>query len=74
MGVSYKKILKLPIDLDMPKTGLRLRAGNCSVLNAKLGKDENLTTAVLAKVCRAINCNIGDIMDILPDEDKDNAK
>lgn len=73
MGVSYKKLWKKLIDLDMSKTELRLRSGISSVSLAKLGKDENLTTTILVKVCHALKCNIGDIMDILPDEEDADA-
>ncbi|MCQ2352477.1 MAG: helix-turn-helix transcriptional regulator [Victivallaceae bacterium] len=37
---------------------------------AKLGKDENVSMEVLKRICNALNCNVGDIMDILPDEDE----
>ena len=66
MKVSYKKLWKLLIDRDMTRTELRLQAGISSVSLAKLGKDETVTTNVLIKVCRALECNIGDIMDIVP--------
>ena len=65
MSVSYKKLWKILIDRDMSKTELRLRSGISSVSLAKLGKDENLTTAVLVKICHALDCNIGDIMDVV---------
>ena len=66
MQVSYKKLWKLLIDREMTRTDLRLKSGISSVSLAKLGKDETVTTTVLVKVCSALNCNIGDIMDILP--------
>ena len=68
MKVSYKKLWKLLIDRDMTRTELRLQAGISSVSLAKLGKDETVTTNVLVKVCTALGCNIGDIMDIVPEE------
>lgn len=74
MGVSYNRLWKMLIDLKMTKTELRLRSGISSVSLAKLGKDENLTVAVLMKICRALKCNFGDIMDIVPDEEEENAK
>ena len=68
MRVSYKKLWKLLIDRDMSRTELRLKAGIRSVLLAKLGKDEGVTTNVLVKICSALNCNIGDIMDIVSEK------
>ena len=70
MKVSYKKLWKLLIDRDMTRTELRLKAGISSVSLAKLGKDETVTTNVLVKICTALGCNIGDIMDVVPEKDK----
>ena len=58
------------IDRDMSKTDLRLKAGISTMALAKLGKNENVSMEVLKKVCKALECNIGDIMDLVP-EDKD---
>ncbi len=73
MKVCYKKLWKLLIDREMTRTELRLKAGISSVALAKLGKDEGVTTNILVKVCAALDCNIGDIMDVVP-EGKNNAK
>ena len=74
MRVSYKKLWKMLIDRDMSKTDLRLQSGISSTSLAKLGKDESVTTNVLVKVCTALDCNIGDIMDISDDCKKDEKK
>ena len=58
------------IDRDMSKTDLRMKAGISTMALAKLGKNENVSMDVLKKVCKALECNIGDIMDLVP-EDKD---
>ena len=70
MEASYKKLWKLLIDRDMSKTDLRLKAGISTMALAKLGKNENVSMEVLKKVCAALDCNIGDIMDILPEKEK----
>jgi len=70
MSVSYKKLWKLLIDKDMKKKDLREAAGISTSSMAKLGKNENVTTDVLVKICKALNCDISDIMEIEPD-DKD---
>ena len=66
MEASYKKLWKLLIDRDMSKTDLRLKAGISTMALAKLGKNENVSMEVLKKVCTALDCNIGDIMDLVP--------
>jgi DNA-binding Xre family transcriptional regulator len=67
MAVSYKKLWKLLIDKDMKKKDLREAAGISTSSMAKLGKNENVTTDVLVKICKALKCDISDIMEILPD-------
>ncbi len=68
MPVSYNKLWKLLIDKEMNKTDLRMVAGISSGTLAKLGKNESVTTDILVRICHALNCDIGDIMEILPDE------
>ena len=70
METSYKKLWKLLIDRDMSKTDLRLKAGISTMALAKLGKNENVSMDVLKKVCKALECNIGDIMDLVPGKDE----
>ena len=66
MEASYKKLWKLLIDRDMSKTDLRIRAGISTMALAKLGKNENVSMEVLKKVCTALQCDIGDIMELIP--------
>ena len=66
MQVCYKKLWKMLIDRNMTRTELRLKAGISSVSLAKLGKNGGVTTKVLVKVCSALQCNIGEIMDVIP--------
>ena len=72
MEASYKKLWKLLIDRDMSKTDLRLKAGISTMALAKLGKNENVSMDVLKKICKALDCNIGDIMDMIPNNDEQN--
>lgn len=64
--ISYKKLWKLLIDKDMTKTQLREKAMISSSSLAKLGKDENVTTSVLLKICEVLECDVSDIMEIVP--------
>lgn len=70
MAVSYKKLWKLLIDRDMKKKDLCAAAGVSHASIAKLGKNGNVTTDVLVKICTALNCDIGDIMELVPENTK----
>ena len=67
MAVSYKKLWKLLIDKDMKKKDLCAKAGISSASVTKMGKNGHVTTEVLLKICTALNCNIEDIMEVIPD-------
>ena len=71
MSVSYKKLWKLLIDLEMKKKDLQQAAGVSSALIAKMGRNENVSTDSLVKICRALNCDIGDIMEVIQTSDQD---
>ncbi len=68
MKMSYKKLWKLLIDRDMKKSDLRTQAKISSSSLAKLGKDENVTTDVLLRICEALNCNLNDIVESVPED------
>ncbi|ASD51069.1 MULTISPECIES: helix-turn-helix domain-containing protein [Bacillota] len=70
MHVSYKKLWKMLIDRDMKKKDLCLVAGISHASIAKLGKNENITTDVLLRICKALDCDIGDIMEIINDDNE----
>ena len=74
MSVSYKKLWKLLIDKDMKKKDLCAAAGISHASMAKLGKNENVTTDVLVKICTALQCDIGDIMELTPEVSKEMSK
>lgn len=67
MAVSYKKLWKILIDRDMKKKDLCVAAGISHASMAKLGKNENVTTDILVKICTALQCDIGDIMELTKD-------
>lgn len=66
MEISYNKLWKLLIDKDMNKTNLRFLAHLSSGTIAKLGKNENVTTDVLVRICSALECDLSDIMELQP--------
>ena len=67
MPVSYNKLWKLLIDKNMKRTDLRTSAKISTGTLAKLGKNEGVSSDVLVRICRALNCDIGDIMEVLPE-------
>lgn len=68
MAISYKKLWKLLIDRNMLKTDLRLAAGLTTNVIAKLGRNENVSTEALGKICKTLNCDITDIMEFVDDD------
>ena len=70
MTVSYKKLWKLLIDRDMKKKDLLAAAGISQSSLSKMRRNENVNMDILVKVCTALNCDIGDIMEIVPDDNQ----
>ena len=67
MAVCYNKLWKLLIDKGMTRTELRTKAGISSNALAKMGKGGDVSTQVLSKVCTYLNCQIEDIIEVVPD-------
>lgn len=67
MAISYKKLWKLLIDKNMTAVDLRLATGIAPNTMTKLRRDEEVSMTVLVRICTALNVNIGDIMDLVPD-------
>ncbi len=67
MAISYKKLWKLLIDKDMKKKDLQRAAGISSASITKLGKNENVNTDIIKKICVALKCDVSDIMEIVED-------
>lgn len=69
MKVSYKKLWKLLIDKDMKKGDLAKKAGISNFSLTKMGKGGNMRTDVLEKICTVLECQLGDILEIVPEVD-----
>ena len=69
MAISYKKLWKLLIDKDMTAVELREKTGIAPNTMTKLRRDEEVSMTVLAKICKVLDANIGDIMDMIPEEE-----
>ena len=69
MEVCYKKLWKLLIDKDLKKKDLLSLAGISWSSVTKLSKGETVSMEVLMKICKALECDIGDIMELIPIKD-----
>ena len=74
MHISYNKLWKMLIDFNMSKTQLRKQAGVTTNALAKMGKNENVSTEVLCKICNVLSCQIEDIMELVETEDCKSVK
>ena len=70
MSVSYKRLWKLLIDKDMKKKDMVETAGISTYTINKLNRGDNVTTDVLVKICKALNCSFDDIMEVVDDNSK----
>ena len=72
MAISYKKLWKLLIDRDMKKKDLMAISGISQSSVTKMGRNENVNTEVLVRVYLALNCDIGDVAEIiLPESEQE---
>ena len=68
MAISYNKLWKLLVDKKMSKADLRKATGIAPNTMTRLQRDEEVTLAVLNKICSALEVNIGDIIEFVSDE------
>lgn len=69
--VSYKKLWKVLIDKDMKKKDLQASAGISWASVTKLSKGERVSMEVLMKICKTLNCDIGDIVELIPTDENE---
>lgn len=69
MKVRYNKLWKLLIDKEMKKSQLREAVGASKSTFAKLGKNENVTLPVLLNICEYLECDFGDIIEAVPENE-----
>ena len=70
MSISYKKFWHILLDKDLKKKDLAEMAGVSTYTINKLNRNENVTVEVLAKICRALDCTMDDILEVLDDENE----
>ena len=66
MDVSYKKLWIMLIERDMKKKDLQAATKLSASTMSKLNNGLNIQTDVLVRICRVLDCDIGDIMEVLP--------
>ena len=69
MAISYNKLWKLLVDKKMSKADLRKAAGIAPNTMTRLRRDEEVTLAVLNKICATLDVNIGDVMELVPENE-----
>jgi len=69
MAISYLKLWKLLLDKGMKKTDLIKTADISTTTLAKLSKNQSVSMDVIGRICRALSCDIGDVMEMLPDKE-----
>ena len=69
MRISYNKLWKLLIDKNMKKIELRDITGMGSVTLAKMGKNEQVSMDVIKRICGVLDCDVGDVMEMIHSED-----
>ena len=74
MVISYKKLWKLLIDRDMKKKDLIAKSGISQSSVTKLGHNESVSTDIIVKICTALECDLTDIMELVPDQCLDCGK
>ena len=70
MAISYNGLWKLLIDRGMKKLDLKSRIGISTGTLAKLSKNDQVALSVLERICKELNCQFGDIVAYVPDENE----
>lgn len=73
MKVSYNKLWKMLIDMNLNKTKLRKMAQMSPNTMAKLGKNETISMDIILRICEVLKCDVGDIMETIADEEDSNT-
>ena len=69
MAISYNRLWKRLIDHDLSKTDMMRRANISTNVLARLGKGAPISMESMEKICKVLNCNIGDVMEFVPDNE-----
>ncbi len=70
MGISYDRLWKLLIDKKLNKGKLRKLANISTPSMARMGKNEYVSLEIIERICKALNCDISDIIEYVPDDNE----
>lgn len=68
MAVSYNKLWKLLIDKGMSKTEFRIQCDMATTTLAKLGKNETISMDIILRICKVLDCDVSDIMEVVKEK------
>ena len=71
MAITYRKLFHLLIDRNIKKGELQEKAGVTASIMARLAKDETVKSDTIGKICDALSCQPGDIMENVPEAGKE---
>lgn len=64
MAVTYRRLFHLLIDKDMSVSDLQKKAGYSANISTKLKNDSYISLETIEKICRALHCDIEDIVEL----------
>ena len=73
MAISYNKLWKRLIDQNLTKMEMMHQSKISSNVLARLGKNKPVSMESMEKICRTLQCDIGDVMEFIP-EDADGGR
>ena len=74
MAISYNRMWKLLVDKKMSKADLRKAADIAPNTMTKLRRDEAVNLAILGRICKVLNCDFGDLISYVPDEERSDTR
>ena len=73
MSISYNKLWKLLIDKKMSASELRKIAEIAPNTMTRMRKDQDVSLAVLGRICDCLECDFGDIVEYKPNKNMDKS-
>ena len=73
MGISYNKLWKLLIDKKMSSADLRKATDIAPNTLTRMKRDQEVTIQVLERICNELGVDFGDIVEYVPDKERENT-
>ena len=74
MAVSYRKLRYKMVDEKISLAKLMRMSGITDYAAKQISKDRDVSTEVLTKICAALNCEVQDIVDFLPEKKESDSQ